>query len=295
MRKYWNVIEGFIIDALDYAFDWIEKFGPRIIFVLIIIVIISQIFKCATWNPNNKTKGKPQMNQNLTSNAIVKQELDTFNEIVVEFMSVDVVIGDNNAQLASDYLRQMKLLINHIDEQRKKIKKPIMEAGRELDSQYRETIAPIEVAIAQLTAGLKTYQIELRRKEAETIRLAAEQEAERLAAIQKEQIEQVELNESDLAMDDAIATGEQIENIQAVGRDAEQHAIGRVKEAGGLSSSGLQDRYKFRVKDIGKIPPMYLIANESMIKKVINGKGRLTEIPGLEIYNDPILRTMGRR
>lgn len=48
MRKYWNVIEGFIIDALDYAFDCIEKFGPRIIFVLIIIVIISQIFKCAT-------------------------------------------------------------------------------------------------------------------------------------------------------------------------------------------------------------------------------------------------------
>ena len=115
-------------------------------------------------------------------------------------------------------------------------------------------------------------------------------EAERLKKERDELIEQSEINESPLAMDDAIAKQQEINIVKNI----EIKGSGVVKETTGLSTSYLVDHYVYKIEDMSKIPPTYLILNGKLVDKIINGQGRVKEIPGLLIINEPRRRTRGR-
>jgi len=56
-------------------------------------------------------------------------------------------------------------------------------------------------------------------------------------------------------------------------------------DAGG---AGMRNVWKWRLTDIKLVPREYLKINEGMVTPVVKASRGQIEIPGIEIYNDPI-------
>ena len=225
----------------------------------------------------------------LTEYKSVKTELANF-ENMSGFIANLIIDSVPIAQKVSDNIYLLKQMIKGIDEQRKEVTVPMDLAKKNFMRQFHEAIDPIQKAIDLMNGKLTTYQIEIRRQEAEEQRMLQQIETERLKEFRDEQIKQAEEAQSELAMSDAIAT----QGIINVVANIEIKGSGVVKETTGLSTSYLVDHFVFRVKDISKVPAMYMILNESLVNRNINGKGRIEVIEGLLIINEPRRRTRGR-
>lgn len=219
----------------------------------------------------------------------VKAELVNY-ENMKGFIANLIIDNDPIAQEASDNIRFLKVMIKGIVTQRKKITVPMDEAKRAVMRQESEVIEPMKSDVDAISKKLTTYQIEKRHREEEEQRMLKRIEEDRLKKERDELIDQAEINQSELAMDDAIAKQQEINEVANV----EIGGSGRVKETGGRSTSSLVDKFRFNVEDLSKVPPMYLIVNEKFVNLSINGKDRIKEIPGLKIWNDPFLSTRGR-
>ena len=225
----------------------------------------------------------------LTEYKSVQSEIDIFQGIE-GFIENLIIDNDEIAQIASDNIDVLNKSIKRVKEQRLKMTRPLDASKSEIMRQQREVTDPMEKLVTLIDKPLTKYQIERRRIEEEKQRMLQQIETERLKKIRDEQLEQAEEAQSELAMSDAIAT----QGIINVVANIEIKGSGVVKETTGLSTSYLVDHYVFKVEDKLKVPAMYMTVNESMINKHINGQGRVEEIPGLLIINEPRRRTRGR-
>lgn len=225
----------------------------------------------------------------LTEYKSVKSELVKFNKMSGFFANL-IINSDPIAQDVSDKIYILKRMIINIDKDRKKITVPIDLAKKAVMQQLREATDPIKEAIDLMDGKLTTYHIERREQEEEEQRMLRAIEAKRLQEERDELLEQAEINESQLAIDDAIVKQQEINIVKNI----EIKGSGVVKETTGLSTSYLVDHYVYKVEDMSKVHPIFLMVNDSSIKKAINGKDRIKEIPGLTIWNEPRRTTRGR-
>lgn len=223
----------------------------------------------------------------LHQNLVISTQISQFEKMRVTFLA-GLEVTDKTAISATDCLRLIKLNIKKIIEERKKITVPMDEAKRAVMEQAKKMLKPLEYERDSLDSKLTIYTVEKQRLEDERMRMEKEVEEKRLKAMRDEQIEQAEMSESDLALEDAIATQEQLDNLEK----QEVKSTGIVK--GDISSSSLMEIWHFRVVDISKVPIEWLIVNEVAVNGAIKNKNGLRNIPGLEIYSEHKLRTSRR-
>lgn len=198
------------------------------------------------------------------------------------------IIGDDNIGLANDTLRALKVYVKQVDTERLEMTRPIDEAKKGIMFKASKITAPLKAAITILNTRVLEYQIAKDEAEKERQRLAREQEVMRLKAEQAEIEEQAVDNQSDLAIQDAIAIEEKIEAVEI------SEVVGQTQSKGDFSSSSLVEVWKCEVIDFELLPDEYKIANQVVLDKIVKGKTGLRTIPGCKIFAKRELRTRGR-
>lgn len=229
--------------------------------------------------------------------------------------STDMVLAESDVQLLttiSDRLEQAQrsaqdLVIDSeekakeataslalVRKSRKRLEKRRLELTRPLDEQkrlkalpFRNLEDPLKTLDKELEPKISHYhdQVEKRRKA-----LAEEQRQVELAALkakEKEQLEQAEINESALALEDAVNTREQIMEIEAEPQPVDSRVATRTV----VGTAHRRRPWDYKVVDLKKVPRRllatldekgHLVSGHSLVMAALKTGER--EITGIEIY-----------
>ncbi|MCB7128184.1 MAG: hypothetical protein J3T61_01435, partial [Candidatus Brocadiales bacterium] len=152
---------------------------------------------------------------------------------------------------------------------------------------FRNLEDPLKALDLELEPKIAHYhdEVEARRKA-----LAEEQRQRELAALkakEAEQLEQAAVNESALALEDAVNTREQIAAVEAEPQAVDSHVATRTV----VGSAHRRRPWDYKVTDIKKVPRRllatlnekgHLESGHSLVMAAIKAGGR--EIAGIEIY-----------
>lgn len=165
-----------------------------------------------------------------------------------------------------------------IELRRVAITKPMLDAKAGIDTKFKVISKPL----AEIEKSLRN---EVARDINEQQRLAKIEE-ERLQKIADEKAKEVESqygNTSNPLLQELVKT-ETKSITKEIMKDAPTVTNSFKSSVG---SSSVRTVKKFRVIDISKIPDKYKMVDESLVNRVIRqAENRVTEIPGIEIYDD---------
>jgi len=203
---------------------------------------------------------------------------EKFCEVTASGIADDVMVGH-----ATDFANLLKDEINATEATRTRIKAPVLHAQRLIDGEAKKLTDTLSAASRVVTDRITDF---LRRKEVEA-RRAAEAEAERLRIEAEARIAEAQATATIEANESALEAIDQAETAAAIA-EAKPIELTRTRSAGG-GLTGLKDNWQYRVVDISKVPAVYLMVNETMIKAAMKSAGKNVKdlkIDGLEIYND---------
>jgi hypothetical protein len=187
----------------------------------------------------------------------------------------------NSADHASRVLSELKGLEKAIEASKAANKRPIIDAGRLIDTIVKDYLGPVQDASRRISALLGTYQDNQRRKAERARQEAAEVEAAAIAEKQKAQAELAAAGE---------LTAEAIDTLNAEAADKIADAQISAMQATGPQVAGVSLRApkKFEVIDIKALfkarPELCLIEpNKAAIRAILKQE---TEIPGLRIWTE---------
>jgi len=188
----------------------------------------------------------------------------------------------NNAKL---YIRKIRQRIREVFEP---MRQTSYAAYQEVLKQWKEIEAPAIQAEKYCDDCLKAYMVEQKRIKDEAERKRAEEERK------KKEEEERKLQEALKAEEKGdTEKAEQILNETA---EEEKNAKTEIDVPKKPELSGLRtwDDYDFEITDEAKIPRMYMIPNESLIRKVVKTSKGKVEIPGIKIIVKPVIATKSR-
>lgn len=221
-----------------------------------------------------------------------------------------VITGQSGLEAASLERTRIKQRYNEIEELRKRLKQPVLDAARNIDDQFRQPLAELTDAVQVIDQAVKAYvaeQARLRAAEEQRLREEAARERERLqreAAVEAAKAEALRRQAAEAAERGSLETAARLNaradqaDARSDARDDAVHhvAVPVVPEApvkvAGLST---RERWAFRVTDASKLPREYLMPDESAIRAVVNGLKGNTRIPGVEVYRDDTVTGRARR
>lgn len=191
------------------------------------------------------------------------------------------ITGITDLDTAADALTTIKALTKAVEESRKDVKGPLLDAGRKIDQVAKDFVDELNTAASRLSTMVGAYQ-EAQRRKAE--RIKAEEAEKQQAAIMEMQAKQAALQgegKLDAAAADAL-------RAEAADKIAESQLA--AMKAEGPKADGVVTRtnWKFDVTDIDALhaarPDLCVITpNNAAIRAVIkNGK----PIPGLRIWQE---------
>ena len=206
-----------------------------------------------------------------------KQYLDSLGE----FTAPEFMVTAETIEPVSDTLRAIKLSMKEIEERRKEITSPLDEAKKAAMLQQNKLIAPMVAIEKQLKIKVGDYLNEKQRLQEEADRKLREEEIAKKEAAKAEIMEQAEMNESDLALEDAIKIDEEIEELK-------EAPITKVATGHRGTFSGVYQKTvkKWRLVDIKLVPAEFLILDEKQVGALVRA-GR-KEIPGIRIWDEKI-------
>lgn len=142
---------------------------------------------------------------------------------LVEFARTVVIKTAEQYEMAARYLKTTKGLLGKIDAAHARVKKPLLEAGRELDQQKNDASAPLLTAEGQIKRAMIAYtdeQERIRQEEQRRLDEAARKERERLAALAREAEAKARAEEERLRKEaaDAAAAGRAAEAAKLAAR-----------------------------------------------------------------------------
>ena len=213
------------------------------------------------------------------TDVAVQKSYKFYLDSLGEFTKNDFVVTSDTIKPVSDTLKAIKLSINEIEARRKEITAPLDESKKRAMAQQKELVSPMLEIEKQLKGKVNIYLNEQRRlQEAEEERLR-KIELERLEKERAEIEEQAVLNESEKALDDAIAVDEEIEIMKTA-------ELTKKKTSYTTEFSGVHQRTKklWKLVDINLVPDQYLTLNEKLIGA--NVRGGIKEIPGIKIWEE---------
>lgn len=104
-----------------------------------------------------------ELEQSLNIISAFKSEVDGLAKSILLIKVVD----DSSAGIAQQNLTKASGLLKQIEEKRKEIKEPFLQAGKQVDSTTKEIVQELEVAVVALKGEIKKYveEIEARQRE----------------------------------------------------------------------------------------------------------------------------------
>lgn len=215
-------------------------------------------------------------------------------------LAIQKIASPEQAQSVSDGINLIGKQLNMIEGERVRRKAPVLELGRQIDSDAAKIAAPLKKADVQLRGLQKAYLVEqqriadeenarVERENAERRRIAKEEEDRKIAEAEEEArfLADLDGGDADKAAEEArqAAIAPTLFNPPAV--ELEIPVAVQKSVVGNYGSTGLRDNWTFEVVDASKVPVEYLVVNEAAIKAVI--KAGVRKLPGVRIYNDQIV------
>lgn len=212
-------------------------------------------------------------------------------------------------EAASAERARIKARYNEIEDLRKRLKAPILEAAKNVDAQFRPALDELQQAVGVIDTGVKRYldeEARRQREEEERLRAAARAEQERLAKASA--LAEAKAEELRRAAEEARAAGElqaaarlessaesaeaKAESVEMQARQVPTPFVNR--EPPKVAGLSMRENWSFRIVDASKLPREYLVPDEAAIRSTVKGlKGR-TNIPGVEVYRDDTVAGTGR-
>lgn len=191
-----------------------------------------------------------------------------------------IVTSDSVAALVSKVGKDATDLGRKVEAAHKAEKQPHLDAGREVDKWKADTLAPLNVFLAECKALVGAWQDKKEREERAAREAAARQLALAREAAERKAMESMAQKDMERAADIAEAA-----EVAAVAAAAPTADLGRVS-IGGKAVAARTENWAYEVVKADDIPRQYLMPNDAAIKAAIKGKNGLREIPGLRIYPD---------
>jgi len=236
--------------------------------------------------------GEPQK-EGSTDMVLAESDLHLLTSIsdrleLARHSAQDLIIdSEEKAKEATASLALVRKSRKQLEGRRLELTRPLDEQKRLKALPFRELEDSLKALDRELEPKISHYhdEVEARRKAlAEQQRL---QELEALKAKEEEQLEQAEVNQSALALEDAVNTREQIAEIEA-----EPQAVdSRVATRTIVGSAHRSRPWDYKVTDIKKVPRRllatldekgHLVSGHSLVMAAIKAGDR--EITGMEIY-----------
>lgn len=225
-------------------------------------------------------------------------DVDAYKETLARFKADAekfTEVTDDNAQFIRDHVGYGGKLAKEIDAAREALKKPHLEAGRQIDGAYKPLVEACDDIVKGMKRKLAAF---LDAREREAKRAAEEarrklKEAERAAAKAAEPEDDPFL----AATADAVVVDVKAAHAEAKTAEMQAMAAGRVSSAaGGFNATSLKTVRKAKVTDWGKLAQHYLNSGDlrATLEKLANAdirhaKGAAIEIPGVEIVEERVL------
>ena len=169
---------------------------------------------------------------------------------------------------ANDDLNIIRKLKKNMEARRKEYLAPFQDHVKEVNEAYKNLMEPVDIAdkiTADKMLAFNREQERIRREQEEINRL-------RMEAAQK---------------DAALHNGEISEpvNLVEVIPEAPKRTITDI------GTTGQRDNWKWEIQDITIVPREYLMVNAGMLTPIVKASKGKISIPGIRIYNEPILAT----
>lgn len=193
-----------------------------------------------------------------------------------------VVDTDEHVMAATNLLGYIKQSKDQFEGKRTDIVKPLNDRVREINSAFKDIMAPLDTANTTLKNKVVLYNREQERKRQEAL------------AKQREEEEQLKRDEEakQKAIDESLLFGEPVFEEVVIGI-VEQPVLPPVPEVktmfkAQLGSTSMRKVWKFDVTDTAAVPKEYLVVDEKKIRAAVSAGTR--DIPGVHIYQDDTLR-----
>jgi hypothetical protein len=195
-----------------------------------------------------------------------------------------VIDSDERKRTAADVLARIAAVQREAEARRTELVKPHNDHVKAINNLFREILAPVVEADAELRRRLLDFDREQRRRAAKAA-AAAEHERLASAALLKEAEKAEAAGQGTVAaelLDQAVASDEAVKvaATQAIAPPTTVRA-----ESG---STTVQKRWAFRLVDLAQVPLEYLALNETKVRDAIRIGVRI--IPGLQVYQDDVLQ-----
>ncbi|MDD4875861.1 MAG: hypothetical protein PHQ86_01835 [Dehalococcoidales bacterium] len=218
--------------------------------------------------PVNNPQESALVNINPFGDAAVVSLVTEVNKLQ-EYAVNRVILNDDDVRLATDDLSTMATL------------------KKTLAAKYREYSVPINNCLSTVRAAFDLVNKPL--AEADSITrtkiLSYRQEAER----RRREAEEINRQKEELARREA-ALNEGVITVDTTPVDVPRAPATKIHTE--VGSMGTMKVRKWVITDINLIPRQYMLVNESLVTQLV--KKGIQEIPGIEIYEDEVLRVSAR-
>lgn len=202
---------------------------------------------------------------NLTELTRLFSRAEKAIDAMVEKAENHSVTGLDSRESAIEMGTQAKQLFNKIEKKRKEIKEPFLKYSQKLDGMVK----PLKDKLSSIQSGLKIK-----------IKYHIDAENKRKADAERKRLEvEAALNPESKLPEPVTQNSKPV--IESVQRTSS-------------GSATVKKVWKFKVKDLQKVPSKYLMLNEDAVQTSIDLGIR--DIPGIEIYEDSDIRlTVSRK
>lgn len=208
------------------------------------------------------------------------------SEVIVKAQSFKINTAEQY-QNSMELLKRIKSVSSKLEAERAAQKKPILDAGRDVDSLYKAETDKLLRAEKVLKDAALAFQREERRKTEELqakLRAEAEEKArkdrERLAARAAKAEEKGHVEKADELREQANNITPFVPIVQAT-----------EVRAKGVSS---REVWKYRITDIHALPREYMIPNDAMLSAFARSTRGQIPVAGVEFYTEEVLAVSSR-
>jgi hypothetical protein len=193
-----------------------------------------------------------------------------------------IVVRDQaTLDAANDFLHELDAMIEQIDKTFNPQIAKAHELHKSLLAEKKKFTEPLELAkkvIGQRVA-IHVTALQEKRREAERVRLAAEDEARRLAEKAVDKAEKLEAGGNGGKAAKVIEeTHDKVEAIMA--------AAPEIPEEADTSGLVIREDWKFSIVDASLIPREYLVPDEKKIGRIVRALKGDANIPGVRVYSE---------
>ena len=213
-----------------------------------------------------------------TDSFLAKDEFKAESMTILGQAKAIQITNHEQAMAAGDFLQGIKALKKKIEEKLAPLVKAAYDSWKKQVAYRKEHEDPLDQAEAQVKGKMNAY--------------LAEQERQRRLEEQRQQLEAQKAAEAQAEQDALLmeATGdtEAAEVVRAEPVVAPVVVLAPVEKPKGIAT---QSVWKFKIVDKSKIPFEYMEPNMTAIGGVVRAMKAATNIPGVQVYEDKIVKT----